>query len=151
MCTGVDSLSNQSKESYMEQFHEGGVPQLFALLTSEPDPMKRWVSVPLAVSDHSLRWFHFFPCLFNVVCVFDVCFKARLFDLCAFEYLAMCHSILDRSAYSFDSFGFSETIDEDDNKQNSLAENCTVAYMSQCMPLTKCKSQCESMGSAGFR
>ncbi|XP_077301936.1 protein twisted gastrulation-like [Arctopsyche grandis] len=98
MCPGVDALSNQSKESYMELFHEGGVPQLFALLTSEPDPNKRWVSVPLADNDLSLQ-----------------------------------------------------SIDGDINKQNSLAENCTLAYMSHCMPLTKCKSSCESLGSAGFR
>ncbi len=30
-------------------------------------------------------------------------------------------------------------------------QNCTVAYMSQCMSLNKCRTSCQSMGSASYR
>ena len=33
----------------------------------------------------------------------------------------------------------------------SEVKNCTVAYMSQCMSQSKCKSSCNSMGAARYR
>ena len=39
----------------------------------------------------------------------------------------------------------------DESKVNIVTVNCTVAYMSQCMPMNKCKNSCHSMGASYFR
>ncbi|KAJ8969498.1 hypothetical protein NQ314_001723 [Rhamnusium bicolor] len=36
-------------------------------------------------------------------------------------------------------------------KQNIITFNCTVAFWSQCMSWTKCKSSCQSMGATSYR
>ena len=36
-----------------------------------------------------------------------------------------------------------------DTRSNAM--NCTVAYMSQCMSVRKCRDSCQSMGAASFR
>lgn len=38
-----------------------------------------------------------------------------------------------------------------DPNKDIVTVNCTVAYMSQCMPLNKCKNSCHSMGASYFR
>lgn len=35
--------------------------------------------------------------------------------------------------------------------ESEPAVNCTVAYMSQCMPYNKCKDSCSSMGASSYR
>lgn len=35
--------------------------------------------------------------------------------------------------------------------QEDVTVNCTVAYMSECMPYSKCKSSCTSMGASAYR
>nr|CAH7757735.1 unnamed protein product [Callosobruchus chinensis] len=37
------------------------------------------------------------------------------------------------------------------SKQNVITVNCTVAFWSQCMSWTKCKSSCQSMGASSYR
>ncbi len=34
---------------------------------------------------------------------------------------------------------------------DTQAQNCTVAYMAECMSMNKCRKSCDSMGSARFR
>lgn len=36
-------------------------------------------------------------------------------------------------------------------KPNITSLNCTVAFMSQCMSWTKCRSSCQSMGASSYR
>jgi len=45
------------------------------------------------------------------------------------------------------------TIKGDDaiDQEEDVQANCTVAYMSDCMPINKCKSSCTSMGSSAYR
>lgn len=38
-----------------------------------------------------------------------------------------------------------------DPSKEVITVNCTVAYMSQCMPLNKCRNSCHSMGASFFR
>jgi len=38
-----------------------------------------------------------------------------------------------------------------DSSRDIVTVNCTVAYMSTCMPLNKCKNSCHSMGANYFR
>ena len=44
-----------------------------------------------------------------------------------------------------------ETHGSNQKVEVSSAQNCTVAYMSQCMAVNKCKLSCESMGAAKYR
>ncbi|KAK7580129.1 hypothetical protein V9T40_000758 [Parthenolecanium corni] len=37
------------------------------------------------------------------------------------------------------------------DKGDTVTFNCSVAYMSQCMPSNKCKRSCESMGATSYR
>lgn len=39
----------------------------------------------------------------------------------------------------------------DSVRDNIITLNCSVAYMSQCMPWTKCKASCQSMGAQSYR
>lgn len=36
-------------------------------------------------------------------------------------------------------------------RNNIVTVNCTVAYMAQCMSLTKCQESCSSMGASSYR
>ncbi|CAG7835536.1 unnamed protein product, partial [Allacma fusca] len=38
-----------------------------------------------------------------------------------------------------------------DPRKEIVTVNCTVAFMSQCMPMNKCKNSCHSMGASYFR
>jgi len=38
-----------------------------------------------------------------------------------------------------------------DPTRETVTINCTVAFMSQCMPLNKCRNSCHSMGASYFR
>lgn len=44
-------------------------------------------------------------------------------------------------------------LDETDTQQHlsSIAPNCTVVYMNQCLSYNKCKENCESMGASSLR
>jgi len=48
----------------------------------------------------------------------------------------------------FESNGVAQ---EDPAKPNVLTINCTVAYMSDCMSINKCKANCQSMGASSYR
>lgn len=37
------------------------------------------------------------------------------------------------------------------DREEDVQINCTVAYMSDCMPFNKCKSSCTSMGATSYR
>ncbi|XP_013382169.1 twisted gastrulation protein homolog 1-A [Lingula anatina] len=122
MCPELTQASMMTKTSSIEDLADP-VPELFRILTAEEDVHMRWT-------------IHTYP---------------AYQELPGFVY----------KPEGFDGVEF--TIDVDSNNKDvhkmrhqqgyipSDNRNCTVAFMSQCMPLSKCKYSCKSMGAARFR
>lgn len=122
MCENKSPKYNNLKTSSVEEL-ENPIPGLFRVLTEEPDPTLSFTT-------------YTYPAHLDLLY-----FKPR----------------------GSDDFGLN--LQSDDNTQHRIrhghshfivdpdteAHNCTVAYMSQCMSLNKCRQTCSSMGAARFR
>lgn len=100
-----------------------GFPALFHALTEFEDDQERWVSF-----------------------TFPVDFPEALFDKDAAADLFM----IDSPYQNLDDLG---SVVESSRKGggNVITMNCTVAYVSQCLSLGKCRTQCTEMGASSMR
>lgn len=100
-----------------------GFPALFHALTEDEDDQERWVSF-----------------------TFPVDFPEALFDKDAAADLFM----IDSPYQNLDELG---SVVERKGSSNvmTITMNCTVAYVSQCLSLGKCRTQCIDMGASSMR
>lgn len=54
-------------------------------------------------------------------------------------------------SYEVRLVNFVDDSESGDSSSGDTNVNCTVAFMSQCMSLNKCKSSCTSMGASAYR
>lgn len=106
------TASALSSKSHVEDL-PGAIPNLFQVLTSEPDAQQRWITVTFPV-DYELS--HYQPHLEK-----HIKYKTKNIE------------------------------QEVDPVKDMITLNCSVAYLSQCMPWNKCKGSCQSMGAASYR
>ena len=114
LCPTQSPYGNLQATSTVEELPTP-LPDLFNVLTDEPDLLGRWTI--LSYPAH-LSLLYFTP-------------PAHDLDLTPMS------GSLDRPASL--------------SRPPAQYENCTVAYMSQCMSLNKCRQGCQSMGAARYR
>ncbi|KAK3085411.1 hypothetical protein FSP39_002919, partial [Pinctada imbricata] len=111
LCKVPNAEENLLNTSSVEDLTDP-LPDLFNVLTEEPDFEERWVSFSYPYHQDALI------------------FKPD-------------HGMLDLSSGSRDIDRLDDVTDPE--------QNCTVAFMSQCLSLRKCKVACQSMGAARYR
>lgn len=134
------------------------IPPLFEILTLKPDVHERWtvfsynVESEINTSDNhenSRRKFLLFPFLFNL-------FKATFFQRNLNSISDSKRSYDNQEATKF-KLGSANLLSKDlktslnSKKATNENNNCTVAFMVECMSLEKCKRMCESIGSSYWR
>lgn len=98
-----------------------GFPALFDALTVDQDDLERWVSF-----------------------TFPVDFPEALFDK------EPSFRVIDSPDQNIDEIVNLQQ-NSDRKSLNVFTVNCTVAYVSQCLSLGKCRTQCVDMGASSMR
>ncbi|CAH1780334.1 unnamed protein product [Owenia fusiformis] len=119
MCAPPDPNENMYKTSSIEDLSDP-IPELFNVLTQEPDALFRWTSYSYPVHEDVLF------------------FKPGMDFAVTVDKQNKLHKVRHHHQTNL-------------NFEKLEDMNCTVAFMSQCMSLNKCKSSCKSMGSARYR
>lgn len=125
MCPETNPKSNLYKTSTVEELGEP-IAALFNVLTEEEDEQLRWTT-------------YTYPAHLDLLY-----FKPRGHSLDLDLGLASSLSGEDGSKLRHGKHRINTRPSPD-------TTNCTVAYMAQCMSLTKCRDSCQSMGAARYR
>lgn len=131
MCPEQSSEDSWTKTSSVELLTDP-IPDLFNVLTEEEDPYLRWTTYTYPAH---LDLLYFQP--EGSELQFGLETPVGNTDNHAEEDDTRPHIRHGRHRLIIDS--------------SSSAMNCTVAYMSQCMSINKCKVGCQSMGAARYR
>ncbi len=159
MCENKSPKYNNLKTSSVEEL-ENPIPGLFRVITEEPDSTLPFTTYtypahldllyfkPRGSDDfgfnidsghsHFLSKWNKFHSAVQIGCV-DLQSKRLRFST--------IFLVADDNTQHRIRHGHSHFIVDPDTE----AHNCTVAYMSQCMSLNKCRQTCSSMGAARFR
>lgn len=128
------------------------IPELFEVLTEEEDPMLRWTTYTYPAH---LDLLYFKPQDAELEFGLEDTYSAATGEI----FVSFICSFLPELLYFHH---ISEETNEADhpvrhNKHRLLSElssagmNCTVAYMSQCVSLKRCRDSCGSMGASRYR